>query len=97
MRKYELLAIHNRLTTGGIKKIRRIGQTAEFDQIKEYVAGDDIRSVNWKATARRDKLMVNKYQDEKSQPVYCLLDMGRNMKMPFEQMALYLLIKLLYL
>ena len=88
MRKYELLAIHNRLTTGGIKKIRRIGQTAEFDQVKEYVAGDDIRTVNWKATARRDKLMVNKYQDEKSQAVYCLVDMGRNMKMPFEQMAL---------
>jgi uncharacterized protein (DUF58 family) len=88
MRKYELLAIHNRLMTGGIKKIRRIGQTSEFDQIKEYVAGDDIRTINWKATARRDKLMVNKYQDEKSQPVYCLIDMGRNMKMPFEQMAL---------
>jgi len=88
MRKYELLAIHNRLMTGGIKKIRRIGQTAEFDQIKEYVSGDDIRTVNWKAAARRDRLMVNKYQDEKSQPVYCLVDMGRNMKMPFEQMAL---------
>ncbi len=88
MRKYELLAIHNKLMSGGIKKIRRIGQTTEFDQIKEYVAGDDIRTINWKATARRDKLMVNKYQDEKSQPVYCLLDMGRNMKMPFEQMSL---------
>lgn len=88
MRKYELLAIHNKLTAGGIKKIRRIGQTAEFDQIKEYVAGDDIRTVNWKATARRDKLMVNQYQDEKSQQVYCLVDMGRNMKMPFERMAL---------
>ncbi len=88
MRKYELLAIHNRLITGGIKKIRRLGQTTEFDQIKEYVPGDDIRTINWKATARRDKLMVNKYQDEKSQPVYCLVDMGRNMKMPFEKMAL---------
>lgn len=88
MRKYELLAIHNKLMTGGIKKIRRIGQTTEFDQIKEYVAGDDIRTINWKATARKDKLMVNKYQDEKSQPVYCLVDMGRNMKMPFEKMAL---------
>lgn len=88
MRKYELLAIHNKLTAGGIKKIRRIGQTAEFDNIKEYVAGDDIRTVNWRATARRDKLMVNKYQDEKSQPMYCLVDMGRNMKMPFDQMAL---------
>lgn len=88
MRKYELLAIHNKLTAGGIKKIRRIGQTAEFDNIKEYVAGDDIRTVNWRATARRDKLMVNKYQDEKSQPMYCLIDMGRNMKMPFDRMAL---------
>ena len=88
MRKYELLAIHNRLMSGGIKKIRRIGQTTEFDQIKEYVAGDDVRTINWKATARRDRLMVNKYQDEKSQPVYCLVDMGRSMKMPFEQMAL---------
>lgn len=88
MRKYELLAIHNKLMTGGIKKIRRIGQSTEFDQIKEYVAGDDIRTINWKAAARRDKLMVNKYQDEKSQPVYCMIDMGRNMKMPFEQMAL---------
>jgi len=88
MRKYELLAIHNKLTAGGIKKIRRIGQTAEFDNIREYVAGDDIRTVNWRATARRDKLMVNKYQDEKSQPMYCLVDMGRNMKMPFDKMAL---------
>lgn len=88
MRKYELLAIHNRLMSGGIKKIRRIGQTTEFDQIKEYVPGDDVRTINWKATARRDRLMVNQYQDEKSQPVYCLVDMGRNMKMPFEQMAL---------
>ena len=59
-----------------------------YNPTKEYVAGDDIRTINWKATARRDKLMVNKYQDEKSQPVYCLLDMGRNMKMPFEQMSL---------
>jgi uncharacterized protein (DUF58 family) len=88
MRKYELLAIHNRLLSGGIKKIRRIGQTTEFDQIKEYVAGDDVRTINWKATARRDRLMVNKYQDEKSQPVYCLVDMGRAMKMPFERMSL---------
>lgn len=88
MRKYELLAIHNRLISGGIKKIRRIGQTTEFDQVKEYVTGDDMRNINWKASARRDKLMVNKYQDERAQPVYCLVDLGRNMKMPFEGMSL---------
>jgi uncharacterized protein (DUF58 family) len=88
MRRYELLAISNRLTEAGIKKIRRIGQNMEFDQIKEYVSGDDPRRVNWKATARKNRLMVNTYQDEKSQQVYSLIDMGRAMLMPFEEMTL---------
>jgi len=88
MRKYELLAISQRLVDAGIKKIRRIGQNTEFDQIKEYVSGDDPRTVNWKATARKNRLMVNTYQDEKSQQVYSLIDMGRVMKMPFEEMTL---------
>lgn len=88
MRRYELLAISNRLNEAGIKKIRRIGQNREFDTIKDYVAGDDPRTVNWKATARRNRLMVNTYQDEKSQQVYALIDIGRVMKMPFEQLTL---------
>ena len=88
MRKYELLAISNRLVQSGIKKIRRVGNTSEFDQIKEYTTGDDIRTINWKATARKNRFMVNKYQDEKSQNVYSIIDMGRAMKMPFEEMAL---------
>jgi len=88
MRKYELMAISNRLTEVGIKKIRRIANNNEFEQIKEYTKGDDFRTVNWKATARRNNLMVNQYQDEKSQQVYSLIDMGRNMKMPFEGMTL---------
>jgi uncharacterized protein (DUF58 family) len=88
MRRYELLAISNRLTEVGIKKIRRVGQNMEFDQIKEYISGDDPRRVNWKATARKGHLMVNTYQDEKSQQVYSLIDMGRVMKMPFEEMTL---------
>jgi len=88
MRKYELMAISDRLTELGIKKIRRIGQNREFEQVKEYVSGDDIRTINWKATARRNNLMVNHYQDEKSQAVYSLIDKGRVMKMPFEGMSL---------
>ena len=88
MRKYELLAISNQLTEFGIKKIRRIGQNQEFEQIKEYVAGDDFRTINWKATARRGDLMVNNYQDERSQQVYALIDKGRTMRMPFEGMSL---------
>ena len=88
MMKYELLAISNHLKEFGIKKIRRIGHSMEFEHIKEYVVGDDYRTVNWKATARRGTLMVNNYQDEKSQQVFCLIDKGRVMKMPFEGMTL---------
>ena len=88
MRKYELFAISNRLSDVGIKKIRRIGHSTEFEQIKEYVIGDDYRTVNWKATARKNELMVNNYQDEKSQQVYNVIDMGRTMKMPFNGMSL---------
>lgn len=88
MRAYELMAISNRLTELGIKKIRRIGQSQEFEQIRQYVQGDDVRSINWKATARRNDLMVNAYQEEKSQNVYCLIDKGRVMQMPFDGLSL---------
>jgi uncharacterized protein (DUF58 family) len=60
----------------------------EFEQIKEYVMGDDIRSINWKATAKKYQLMVNQHQDEKSQAVYMIIDKGRVMKMPFNGLSL---------
>jgi uncharacterized protein (DUF58 family) len=88
MRKYELMAIHNRLQMEGIKKIRRMGQNREFEHITNYTLGDDIRTINWKATARRNNLMVNKYIDEKAQLVYSIINMGRLMKMPFENLSL---------
>lgn len=72
----------------GAKKIRKIGHTLEFEQIKEYVPGDDVRTINWKTTAKYDQLMVNQYQDEKSQPIYNIIDRGRLMKMPFEGLTL---------
>ncbi|WP_372745885.1 DUF58 domain-containing protein, partial [Lutibacter sp.] len=53
MKKYEFLAMSNRLTEFGLKKIRKIGHTLEFEQIKNYIAGDDVRTINWKATAKR--------------------------------------------
>jgi uncharacterized protein (DUF58 family) len=88
LRKYELLAVSNRLSEMGVKKIRRLGNNREFEQIKEYVQGDDIRTINWKATARRNTLMVNHYQDERSQHIYSIIDKGRTMKMPFEGLSL---------
>lgn len=88
MQQYDFLAIHNRLSDLGLKKIRRIGHTQEFEQIKDYIPGDDVRTLNWKATAKRNQLMVNQYQDEKSQPVYSVIDVGRVMKMPFDGLKL---------
>ncbi len=88
MRKYQLVAISNRLTETGIKKVRKLGHSMEFEQVKEYVQGDDYRTLNWKATARKGQLMVNNFTDEKSQQVYCIIDKGRAMKMPFDGMAL---------
>lgn len=88
LKKYELLAFTNKLRHYGLKKVRRIGHTLEFEQIKDYVLGDDIRNLNWKATAKRGNFMVNQYQDERSQPVYSVIDKGRVMKMPFNGLSL---------
>lgn len=88
MKKYDFLAMDSKLSFSGLKKIRRIGHTMEFEQIKEYVSGDDIRSINWNATAKKSHLMVNQYQDEKMQPVYSVIDCGRVMKMPFNELKL---------
>lgn len=88
MKKYDFLAIDNRMSHIGLKKIRKIGHTMEFEQIKEYVVGDDVRTVNWKATAKNARLMVNQFQDEKMQPVYSIIDTSRVMKMPFNELRL---------
>jgi uncharacterized protein (DUF58 family) len=94
MRQYELLAIHNRLTEVGVKRIRRVGQSMEFEQTRPYASGDDPRHINWKASARRasggpaDTLIVNHFQDERAQQVYCLIDKGRVMRMPFAGLSL---------
>ena len=88
LRKYELMALNNEFMMGGIKKIRRLGHTMEFEQIKEYVPGDDVRTINWKATSKRNQLMVNQFQDEKSQRIYMIIDKGRTMQMPFNGLSL---------
>ena len=88
LRKYDIMAFSNQLLGYGLKRIRRIGRTMEFEQIKDYVQGDDMRTINWKATSKKSALMVNQYQDEKSQPVYQVIDTGRSMQMPFLGLSL---------
>jgi uncharacterized protein (DUF58 family) len=88
LRKYDLLSGATIQSETGSKRLRKIGHSMEFEQIKEYVHGDDIRTLNWKASARKGGLMVNTYTDEKSQQVYCIIDKGRLMKMPFGGLTL---------
>jgi uncharacterized protein (DUF58 family) len=88
MKKFELQSFQSLSNFKGIKKMRRIGHSYEFEQIKNYVRGDDYRSINWKATSRRNQLMVNQYEDEKAQQVYSIIDKSRSMKMPFNGMSL---------
>lgn len=88
MKKFELYA-SKRLSDGeGLKKTRRLGHGSEFEQIKQYVPGDDPRIINWKASARAGVVMTNHFQEEKSQPVYQILDTSRAMKMPFNGLTL---------
>jgi uncharacterized protein (DUF58 family) len=88
LRKYQLFSQTTIQTEQGTKRMRKIGHSMEFEQIKEYVRGDDIRNINWKATARKSSLMINNFSDEKSQQVYCIIDKGRLMKMPFGDLSL---------
>jgi len=88
LKKYDFISLNQSTLQLGIKRMRRIGHSLEFEQIKEYVQGDIIRDINWKATAKRNQLMVNQFQDEKSQQVYSIIDKGRVMKMPFGGLSL---------
>jgi uncharacterized protein (DUF58 family) len=90
LRRFQLLAATNRLHEAGSKQVRKIGHSIELEKIKEYVPGDDYRTINWRASARSGShsLMVNNYTDERSQPVYCIINSGRVMKMPFAGLSL---------
>ncbi len=88
MKKFELKSPQRISQNEGIKKIRRIGHTYEFEHIKEYVTGDDSRTINWKASSRRATLMVNQYEDEQSQQIYSIIDKSRIMRMTFNDLTL---------
>lgn len=88
MKQFELLVFQQQKTSSGIKKIRKIGNTSEFEQIRNYVQGDEVKTINWKATSRKNELMVNQYQEEKSQHIYCIIDKSRNMQVQFDGLSM---------
>jgi uncharacterized protein (DUF58 family) len=88
MKQQELAVLKHPSFMQGDNKNRKLGRSYEFDQIKNYVDGDDTRNINWKATSTLNKLMVNHYEDERSQQVYSIIDKSRIMKMPFNGLTL---------
>ncbi len=63
----------------GFRNIRRLGEGRVFETLKEWVPGDDTRTIDWKATARRVKVMAGQYEDERRQQVLLVIDAGRAM------------------
>ncbi|MGM0477996.1 MAG: DUF58 domain-containing protein [Bacteroidota bacterium] len=88
MKRFDFILFNQKNLELGIKKIRRLGHNNEFEQIKNYVQGDDIRTINWKATSRRSELMVNQYQAQRTQAVFSIIDKSRSMEHQFEGLTL---------
>jgi uncharacterized protein (DUF58 family) len=79
VRRFRWLALHERLAVAGIRDARRRGEGRSFARLRDYVAGDDPRHIDWKATARRGHPITREYTIEQSQTVYLLIDAGRSM------------------
>ena len=88
MKELEVKAFARIADQAGVKKVRRLGVSYEFEQVSPFSQGDDIRHINWKATGRSRELMVNRYEMERSQPIYAVICKGREMLMPFEGLSL---------
>jgi len=76
---YALLARTNRLSLIGVRRTRRIGQDSDFERLRDYSRDDNYRHIDWRSTARRNKLTVRQFQSDQSQRVVFLLDCGRMM------------------
>ncbi len=85
--RYALLARAHRLDALGIRKVRQRGGAWEFESLRDYVAGDDVRKLDWKATARRRKLIVRNHEAERNQTVLLLIDSGRLMNAEVDGVA----------
>jgi len=79
VRRYRLLGLHNRLREAGFRPVRQRGEGGSFESLREYVRGDDPRTIDWKASGRRSRLIVRQYEAERRQNVVMLVDAGRLM------------------
>jgi uncharacterized protein (DUF58 family) len=87
IRQYDMLARQNRTSQVGLRRVRQIGIGTEFERLRDYVPNDELRRVDWKATARRGALMTREYDVERTQTVVLALDLGRTMASRLEVMT----------
>ncbi len=76
---YGIAALKKNQMIQGIKKVKSYGMGTEFESLKEYNEGDDYRKINWLATARTNKLIINTYEPEKNQQIMVMIDSSRVM------------------
>ena len=79
LREFDLLSQKGRLSHIGVRRSRIRGLGTDFESLREYAEGDDYRKMDWKASARRGKLVVRQYEQERNQAVVICVDMGRKM------------------
>lgn len=79
LKEFDLLRQRGHLRQMGIRRSRMRGLGTEFESMREYTEGDDFRKIDWKATARRGKLVVRNYEQERNQSVVLGIDVGRLM------------------
>ena len=77
--EYALLARTNRLSLLGVRRTRRIGTDNEFERLRDYTPDDNYKFLDWRASARRQKLTVKDFQTSQSQRIVFLIDCGRMM------------------
>jgi len=84
MTRYELLLRRGLTHEQGLARLKQIGQGTEFESLRLYTTGDDMSRVEWKATAKRRRLVVKNYEPEREQNVLVAIDVGRATAGEFE-------------
>ncbi|WP_432403048.1 DUF58 domain-containing protein [Wukongibacter sp. M2B1] len=79
LKKYRLAVYNSKFSRIGEKSMKILGHGTQFESLRDYVQGDEYRKINWKATARENRPIVNQYEPEKNQHIYILIDTGRPM------------------
>jgi len=86
--QYAMLARTDRLTQIGVRRMRRVGQDHDFERLRDYTVDDNYKHIDWRSTARRNRLTVKDFQESQSQRIIFMLDCGRMMTNEADEISL---------